>query len=250
MRLHKIIILLFFIPCSFVVIAQTNKVTFTKEFSYGLNFNSNAGILGGFNFRFATHYNNKNIFTKYIEIVNVKSDKELRLTSSLSSNFFIYGKTNYLWPIRLGCLYEHELFSPFSENGLKVNSVLGGGLTIGIQKPYYIKYITNQLTKDYEVVPYNSQIHTTNLIDGSGGFFTGLNKATIRPGIHTKIGLNFQNDASYDFVTGVETGWLFEAYGHKIPIVGAADANAIYNSFYVNVYMGHRKIPKENMTTK
>src|SRR6187431_1475069 len=82
--------------------AQTqDSYEYQSEFTWGINKNTYGGLIGGFTFKKARKLNDKLLETFGLEIMNVKHPQEQRQNSPSTGNFFIYGKSNYLYAIRL-----------------------------------------------------------------------------------------------------------------------------------------------------
>ena len=69
---------------------------YSREFIYGVNFNTNGGLIGGVMFKFSALRNSvkmRQYSTFGLEIVNVKHNKETRL-NSFTGNTYIFNKKN------------------------------------------------------------------------------------------------------------------------------------------------------------
>ena len=65
---------------------------YKKEFVYGINFNTNGGLIGGANFKYARVINERMYHSFFLEFVAVRDPKEERVTSFISGNNFVPGK--------------------------------------------------------------------------------------------------------------------------------------------------------------
>ena len=82
--------------------AQTqDSYEYNSEFTWGINKNSSGGFIGGFTFKKARKLNDRMLETFGLELMNVKHPQEVRKSSRSTGNFFIWGKSNYLYAIRL-----------------------------------------------------------------------------------------------------------------------------------------------------
>ena len=64
--------------------------------------NTSGGLIGGFVFKKARKLKNDKVLETFgLELMNVKHPQEVRRNSIQTGNLFIYGKTNYLYAIRL-----------------------------------------------------------------------------------------------------------------------------------------------------
>lgn len=213
-----------------------------KEFTIGLNFNTHAGIIGGLALRYGIEGKNDWSYFGTLEIVNIKDHKEERFSSAVDGSSFILGKTNYLFSIRPQYVVERLLFKKYPEEGVQLSAVLGGGPSIGVVKPYYIKYPEDNDFRTTRAVPFDPDVHQFQRIRGSGGFFSGFNQARFELGVNMKLGLNFEFAQSKNIVSGIETGWSLEYYPNTIDIVPKHndENNSIYSAVYLILYYGSR----------
>jgi hypothetical protein len=214
-----------------------------SEFAYGINFNTNAGLIGGGMLKYVVARNLDNYQGVYAELAHVKNPKEERVTNPTTTNSFIYLKQNYLIPLRVAYVREHCLFRKAPEEGVHLNVIYGGGLSLGLVKPYYIQYSP---TGDYNTatsVPYNPAIHRNNPnnIVGAGSFFDGFNSLKIEPGLHVRSGLSFEFGIINSSVVGVEAGFVVEKYSQTIIIMDKAPNRSLYTSGYITFYYGRKR---------
>jgi hypothetical protein len=60
-------------------------------------------------------------------------------------------------------------------------------------------------------------------------------------GAHLKTGLSFEYGRYREDVTGVEVGFLMEAYPKELLIISGAKNTAFFTSAYLILYYGRRK---------
>ena len=205
----------------------------TREYRWGLNTNTNSGIIGGFNFIYGRYKGERLFETFGLEVVNVKHPQELRYNHNLGGSF-IFGKQNYLFAVRGSYGYEALLFKQAPQQGVQVSLIFNGGPTLGVVAPYYIDYVSN--TSSTQTVPYDPNIHNFNGIIGSPGIFRGLGESSIVPGVHARGGISFEFGSFKDSATGFELGAMLEAYTQEIIIVPGARNRSIYPSAYVTLF--------------
>ncbi|WP_255474228.1 hypothetical protein [Pontibacter qinzhouensis] len=239
---YLIIILAVVLGIRSQAVAQTDE-DFNNELSYGINFNSNGGLIGGLFIR--SSYFKKDRLYRFgaIEIVEVKHPKENRWYSVNTGDFFIYGKQNYLFVVRPQYGMEYILFRKAAESGVQVNAVGAIGPSLGLQVPYYIRYNYSQSGfEDIRTEQYNPVIHgDRNSIYGSANVFTGLGETRLTPGLHFKAGLSFEYGRYRESVTGIEVGFLVEHYFKRPVIIPDAQNFNTFPSVYLNIYYGTRK---------
>lgn len=220
-----------------------SKLDDRKTESYGINFNTNAGLIGGFVFRSSRTigtFRDKPL-NRYIslEVSNVKHPKEANVQIT---NNLILGKENYLFVIRPQYGREFTLFPKYSEGGINVSAILAAGPSIGLEKPYYIKYQTPP-DNSVNTIPFTPSIlEIPNLVIlGSGSFFQGLTSSKIIPGINAKAALNFDVNTWGNSLTGFEFGFLAEWFTRRPEIMAYATNQQFFTSAYLTVYLGSKK---------
>ncbi len=213
----------------------------SQELAFGINFNTNASLLGGIEIKYALKYKPKTFHNFSVEIVNVKHNKEERFSSAISGKSFIRGKVNYLISIRPRYGREIVLFDKFPENGVRLSAIFAGGPSIGLVKPYFIEYaLSPSDTSAVVVVPFDPVEHHDGLIVGGGGFFNGFDQAKVRVGLNIKAALNFEFGRNETSLAGIETGFTIEAYNRKIDLFSSYDDQAIFGALFFTLYYGSR----------
>ncbi|AMM52750.1 hypothetical protein TH61_04650 [Rufibacter sp. DG15C] len=242
-------------PCSWAFGQNVEEEeTYTREFTYGINFNSNGGLIGGLMIKSAYHLTNNWYQFWAIEGVEVKHPKEYRYQNVNTGANFVFGKSNYFFVLRPEYGREYTFFKKAAESGVQVNGIAAIGPSIGIQAPYYIdydrsRYVYNPQTRTYyrtgEMIvasePYDPAIHNDALILGSSGPFKGLGDPTFKVGAHVKAGVSFEYGRYMESVTGIEVGMVYEAFTDKIPIIPVAEQSSHFTSVYLTLYYGRRR---------
>lgn len=246
---HKflfIILLLCFLPVG-LVIAQSaeEEEVYTREFTYGINFNSNGGLIGGAMIKQAFHLQGKWYHFWALEGVEVKHPKEVRFQNPYTGATFVNGKSNYLFVLRPQYGREYTFFRKAAESGVQVNGVAAVGPSIGVLAPYYIDYNHNQNAAgpvEIRTEPYNPDVHTdAGSIVGSSGVFMGLAEPSFKFGANIKAGVSFEYGRYMESVTGIEVGMLYEMFTDKIILIPKAENRNQFMSVYLTLYYGHRR---------
>ncbi len=221
------------------VIAQENEdEEYSSEFVYGLNFNTNGGIIGGAIFKYSQSISPRMYQTFGLEIVNVKHPKELRVTYN-NTNTFIAGKQSYLFAVRPQYGRELVLFRKAPDEGVQINAVAAIGPTLGLVKPYYILY--SYSSTDVRSERYDPDRHDLSRIIGTGGLLEGFDELSISPGINLKAGLSFELSGFRNSVTGFEVGFMTEAYAREVVIMPRANNRGFFTSGYLNLFFGSKR---------
>ena len=225
-------------------LAQSEDEPYENELIYGINLNSNGGLIGGAFIRSAYTISEKWLQFGGLEIVGVKHPKEFR-DYGITGESFIRGKQNSLFVIRPHYGRELILFRKAAESGVQVNAVGAIGPSLGLLAPYYIRYDytpTTSIPMDVRTEQYDPSKHvSTDYIIGSAGVFTGLGESKLNFGLHTKAGISFEYGRYNESITGVEVGFLVEAFPKEMVILPEADNRQVFTSVYLNIYYGRRK---------
>lgn len=222
--------------------AQTqDSYDYESEFTWGINKNTYGGLIGGFVFKKARKINDRLLETYGLELMNVKHPQETRENSTSTGNFFIFGKSNYLYAIRLQYGRDLILFKKAPQQGVEIKFVSAIGPTIGIVAPYYVEL---RGSSDFVTIreQYDPNKHTQpSDIYGPGRLFEGLGESKIKLGANAKAAINFELGTIKSQVTGFEAGFLLDAYTSKIVMVPTADNYAIYPTLFFTLFYGSRK---------
>lgn len=222
----------------------------SKIFAYGATTNTSSGLLGGFVLRHSNLINVKEGKTIHryaaLELVNIRHAKENNYSNNFGNRVSV-GKKNYLFAIRPEYGREWFLFRKNNEEGVGLSTILAAGPTIGIEKPYYIRYQSANQDRP-QTVPFNPDIHTNlNSIVGAGSIWQGFLKgAKVVPGVHVKTALNLDMNTFGDNITGFEFGFTFDYFVRSPEIIASeiVENKPFYASGYVTLYFGNKRINK------
>ena len=232
------------VGCSGLAIAQTqDSYEYNSEFTWGINKNSSGGLIGGFVFKKARKLNDRLLETFGLEIMNVKHPQEVRKSSRSTGNFFIYGKSSYLYALRFQYGRDLILFAKAPQQGVEIKAVGAIGPSIGIVAPYYIERSVDNsffVTVREPYDPNNSQ-HTFNNILGTGNVFQGVGESTLQLGVNIKAGLNFELGTIKSQVTGFEVGFLLDSYFNKIVLMPTTTNYSLFPTVYFALFYGNRR---------
>jgi len=224
--------------------AQTqDSYEYNSEFTWGINKNSAGGFIGGLVFKKARKLNNNMLETFGLEIVNIKHPQEVRHSSIYTGNFFIYGKSNYLYSLRFQYGRDFILFSKAPQQGVEIKAVFAAGPSIGIVAPYYIeRAVDNSIwtSKREQYDPANPDHLYSNIL-GTGNLFEGMGDSKIQLGTNLKAAINFELGFLKSQVTGFEIGVLVDSYFKKVEIMPSTENKAIYPTVFFTMFYGNRK---------
>ena len=218
--------------------SEDEAFAYKAEFTGGIMFHTLGGIPGGIKFKYAwqRHKNVKQFNNISLEIVNIKHPKEVRFAADSGNGFFILNKVNHFFVVRPNFSREFLLFRKSSEEGLEMKLITSAGPSVGLIKPYYI--IVSNGNGKTSVVPYASIGNNSSILGNS--FFSGFDHMSATIGLNARVSLEFGISAWETFVTGIELGFLIEAYTKKIVIVENSRNNSAFTSAFVNIYFGKR----------
>jgi len=218
---------------------QQGDYEYTKEVTWGINKNTNGGIIGGVVFKLGFERSKDNYEIFGVELSNVKHPQELSFSRQ---NRFIWGKSNYLYAVRLQYGRERILFRKAPQQGVQISAGATIGPSIGVITPYYVQLGSiGAGAFNQEFAPFDPDEHTFDEVIGSGRLFQGLPESSFAIGANAKGFINFEFGAFKNNVAGLEVGLLVEAYNREIIIIPTQENRAVYNSAYFTLYWGSRK---------
>ena len=246
----KLLLFYFFFTITSAYSQQGEEEAYNREFNYGVNFNTRGHLIGGIMVK-SSRYMKGNWSQFYaLEVVDIKHPKEKREFSEVTGNSYIYGKSNYLFVIRPQYGRDYVFFRKAPESGVQVNGILAAGPSIGLLVPYFIVYDYTQpgggqnTPTDYRSEQFDPDKHEQygkERIRGSAGVLSGFPSTNFNIGAHFKSGLSFEYGRYREDVTGVEVGFLLEAYPKKLVMIPRATNVNFFSSVYLTLYYGRRK---------
>jgi len=222
--------------------AQTqDSYEYNSEFTWGINKNTSGGLIGGFTFKKSRKLSERVLETFGLEIMNVKHPQEVRRNSGITGNFFIFGKSNYLYALRPQYGRDFILFTKAPQQGVEVKAVLAAGPSIGIVAPYYVE---RRIAPDVFTQTQNEQYHPDipfSDILGTGNLFQGLANSKIQLGGNFKAALNFEMGTIKSQVAGFEIGFLVDAYFREVELMPTVNNTAVFPTAFFTLFYGNRK---------
>ncbi len=220
---------------------DTEDYEYTREFIWGINKNTNSGLIGGLVFKYSKAITPKTFQTFGVELVNVKHPKEIRYSSRFTGNTFIFEKINHFYAIRGQYGREWVIFKKAPQQGIQINGHISGGPTLGIVAPYYVEIPgQNDNSRSVRYDP-NDITYNTNDIYGTGGIFKGLGESKIQLGLNVKTSFVFEFGTFKNNVTGFETGFMVEAFPNEIPMLAFVENKSLWTSAFITLFYGSRR---------
>ncbi|MFC7667077.1 hypothetical protein ACFQT0_06320 [Hymenobacter humi] len=236
--------------------APSDEQSYRKEFVYGVNFNTQGGLLGGAMVRSTRVLDDQWMRFWSIEGVMLKNAKEERINTVVGGTY-VDRKTNYAFVLRPSVGLQRILFRKAADAGVQVNGLVSAGPSLGLLMPYYISFdrtatqtrVINVSTDEIVNEQYDPVKHAdVGAILDRGPLFSGIGQTKIVPGFHLRGGLSFEYGRYRDAVTGMEVGFLVEGYTKRLLILSPTNNpkevdglnRQFFPSVYLTLYFGHR----------
>lgn len=177
-----------------------------------------------------------------IDISERKHTKEEKINLGPGANSpVIYGKINYFYPVKLGVQYSYLLGNKSNTNGVSVTANLGGGVSLGLLRPYMLTVqMPNGEIKNISYEEDSLRFTDGPILDGPG-FGRGWGKMKVVPGFYVKPAFRFEYGRSNEMLTALEVGASFEYYTKDIEQMILQDPKSFFISGYVSIIFGRRK---------
>ncbi len=221
----------------------TNKILYNKQKTYGIVLH-NLGL--GVNFRTGKRLSIFKTRMLEFEFVYMKSYKQIKLINPyvINSKRYVYGKSNDVFFIRADFIWKKLLNRKPYWGGIELRLTYGGGLSLGIAKPYYL-YIIKDISgsgETFTIVPerFDPTKHSNTDIFGRAPFSKGFNEITLHPGIHLKGGLNFEFGTNNTKIKAVELGSAIDILPGGMTIMYNNADQILFPTFYISVSLGSR----------
>ena len=260
--MRKIIFLILIISISFGASAQKSKkqrqaekkarinnmvkeeeegvITYKKSFLFGAKLISD-GYGAFFELGRASSVKKATLFQ--LEISERKAIKEDKQSNQyINSIPFIFGKQNFVYPVKLGVQQQMLLGNKSNKNGVSVTANYGGGISLSFLRPYYVQV---QKGNDYVYVKYDSEDSALFLnqpgIFAGPTFSKGWSDITVTPGLYAKTAVRFDYGSYNEVISAIEIGITGEYYSKKIPILVLTPQKSFFFSGYVSILFGKRR---------
>jgi hypothetical protein len=188
-----------------------------------------------------------NLFS--IEIGEKKHPKEKKLNSTFQNggliqfgNPYVFGKSNIFYQLKPTVGQQRVIGGKTNKNGVVVQWLYAGGLSLGMERPYYLRIPDNSL-EGFKLVQVKNEeaLNEINNETQGTGLRYGWNQLKIIPGMHAKTAIRFDYGRFNEVVTALEVGVNLEAYSRKINIMLLTDNRQIFFNSYISFLFGMRK---------
>ncbi len=236
----------------------SDEQSYRRETVFGINFNSQGGLIGGANVRVARVLDERWLRFWSLEGVSFKNPKEESVTNPYTGGSYKRFKANYAFALRPSIGIQRILFRKAADAGVQVNGLLSAGPSLALLMPYHISFdqtaarsgsapSANDVVIDEAYDPSKHGGTAENYIFDRAPLFSGIGQTKVVPGVHLRGGLSFEYGRYRDAVAGAEVGFLLEAYTKRLLMLNPpapADPNSLNRQFfpsvYLTLYIGHR----------
>jgi len=176
-----------------------------------------------------------------LEISEYKSLKEEKQSNLYNySTPFIFGKLNFFYPVKLGMQQQILFGNKSNKNGVSITGNYGGGLSVGLLRPYYVQLGATGNYVKYESAD-SAKFLDPSSISAGPGFSKGWSDLTVTPGAYLKTALRFDYGSYNEIVSALEVGISADFYSKKIPLMVHETQKQFFFTGYVAILFGRRK---------
>ena len=176
-----------------------------------------------------------------LEISERKHQKEEKQFNRLNNvGPYVYGKINFFYPVKLGVQQQFLLGNKGNKNGVSVTANAGGGITLGLLRPYLLGYDSANM-QIFRGLKDDSVRFLTQAPNSGPSFGTGFNKLKVTPGLYLKTALRFDYGKFNEMINALEAGLVTEFYSKAIPQMAFSKDNRLFFSAYITLIFGRRK---------
>lgn len=216
--------------------------TQSSFWGFGVNTNTNSGILGGFSF--LKTFKNRSFVN--FDLTNTKDYREFDSPFSYNGKTYVEGKLNYLLNFRPEYGRQWRLLKQSTDGGTSLNGRIATGPTIGIQKPYFVDIVYTDaggktLTTSVPMAKALDNSYNKSIISGEGSIFSGFSEAKFIPGWHLKTALEFKFETLKQNYLAVETGFIVDYFSQPVEILNQTAPRSVYTTGYVTFFFGKSK---------
>lgn len=217
---------------------EEGEVVFNKQSVFGLKMITDGY---GFSYEYGKYKSNKKTLLFQFELNEKRHQKEKKISLFDGFGFsnVVFGKTNNFYQAKLGIAQQLRIGGKGNKNGVAVSGIFGGGLSVGLVKPYFVNVIDNNNKEFRSTFP--AIIDSNYRISGAAGIFTGWKEVKINPGAHAKVAMRFDYGRFNETVTAIEVGLMGEIYSKKVSQLAYVKEKQFFFSGYISIMLGRRK---------
>jgi hypothetical protein len=221
------------------------QIDYTSEVYGGLVYHTNGW---GVNINKTKRINEDKKWLFSSELVTMKHPKEEKRLNPYreGTKRYVFGKLNYFTVFRSSIGRQKLVFQKGDKRGVQVALNYNIGASIGLVRPVYLELLyptvlgaSEGATPSSEV--YDPEAHKEEMILGRSTYLKGFDKTMVYPGIHGKVGLNFEYGGTDNLVRSIETGIAIDTYFKQVPLMAFAHNQRVFLTGYLSFYFGKKQ---------
>ena len=183
----------------------------------------------------------------------IKHEKQIKQKAGTSAypklgkpTAYVFGKINNLYTLQIGFGKEKLLLPAVLEGNLSVSLRYGGGFSLAMLKPYYLKlaYADDSNNTTVQQEKYNhedsAKFLNRNFILGASKWGKGLDEITYVPGAYLEASIAIQPGKNKAFIQVITLGINAAAYTRSLPIMADQKAFPWQASLFAGLAVGTR----------
>lgn len=216
---------------------EEGELVFHSQRVFGFKMNTDGY---GFSYEVGKYKSNASAMLYQFEFNEKRHPKEKKISLFDGFGFsnIIFGKVNNFYQAKLGIARQSRIGGKGNKNGVSVSGIYGGGLSVGLEKPYYVNIDLNGVAVRSS---FPKIIDSNYIITGAAGALVGWKDVNINPGAHAKAAMRFDYGRFRETVTAIEIGIMAEFYGKKVEQVAYVDPKRFFFNSYITILFGRRK---------
>lgn len=165
--------------------------------------------------------------------------------------YFVFGKQNHFYSAKVGYQQKRTLTKPVEEKAIQIGLSYGGGISLGLLRPYYLKIIEHDHSSTgedvYRIIELkysdDTNNHFLNLSHIYGGAepFKGFDELTPLPGGYLRGSVFFDWGKNIRNLRLIEAGLEAELYSKAVPLMINEENKPYFYRVFVAVSFGKRK---------
>ena len=200
----------------------------------------------GINYRRLWHVTGTRKRLIEFDALNMKHPKEIKVKHDRGKSYY-YGKLNNLVFIRAGYGYQQTLYRRAERKSIEVRMVYSVGPTFCFAKPVFLEIeypdtVSSKAGDSYIVKTeaYDPAKHNQNNILGRAPMFFGIEKTTVYPGLHGKLGFSFEYGEFRNSIKAIEAGVVVDYFPKAVPIMAYVPPENFFVTLYLSFNFGKR----------
>lgn len=189
----------------------------------------------------------------FAEIKDEKQVKQGRKNTAFpelgSGTPFVFGKINNLYTLQLGIGRESMLLPGVLEGNMSVGFRYGGGFSLAMLKPYYLKLLYVDYSGPEPVATVSEEKYSEGNLDlflqstsilGAGRWEKGLSEMQYTPGVYGDAAFTIEPSKQSGLVKVITLGIQGALYTKELPIMVERKAQSWNGRFYIGLELGKR----------